>query len=127
MLARVAWMLSHVFFGDDQKRNVRKCGVKVACIHFGDELKYKNIKKMLDLEGCKCQTKLLEEVVALTELTLNCRDRVRVYLFQFCQTFILQQENFPGWNNLELRTLLEQCTLGQCTFSESFFKETHGS
>ena len=69
------------FFGDDQKSNVRKCGVKVACIHFGDELKYKNIRKRarLNLEGYKCQTKLLEEVVALTELTLNCRDRVRVY------------------------------------------------
>ena len=26
------------FFSDDQKRNGRKCGVDVACIHFVDEL-----------------------------------------------------------------------------------------
>ena len=29
------------FFRDDQKRNGRECCVKVACIHFVGELKYK--------------------------------------------------------------------------------------
>ena len=32
-----------VFLRDDRKCNGRKCDVKVACIHFVDVLKYKNI------------------------------------------------------------------------------------
>ena len=35
------------FFIDDQKRNGRRFGVKVACIHFVDEHKNKNVRKKL--------------------------------------------------------------------------------
>ena len=51
------------------------------------------------------KTKLKEEVVALTELTLNCRDRVRV-LVQVLLEFISQQEYDKAGTMVKLSTPL---------------------
>jgi len=46
-----------LFLRDDQKCNGRKCGVKVACFHPVNGLKYKNIP-INDVRGNKSRTKL---------------------------------------------------------------------
>ena len=72
MLTRVAWMFSRVF-RDDQKRNGRKCRMKVAVfILLTNSLNTKTLPKNdLKARGIQMSNKLLEEVVALTELTIS--------------------------------------------------------